>query len=460
MRKTFYNSWFSLIVFVGLIIFVPYKVSYFSFKASDVWLWMCLALQYLHGYYLKADFRNRLFIKTLGLWMGVIAILGTLFQAWHDGTRFEPEFISEFYRFFRYFLIFKLVENVVVNSTRWDVKKFFYAYTAMGGIVVVLSFLEFYAVGPFKDIVLSFYYIVPDQTFDEYFEEFGRLLGVMGNSNATGIYMTSTLVFPFFFLILKRESLLMRLVLVSYVLLALIVIVFMTASRTSIIISILLFLFVVLLSFAQVKNFVRFIVFMIIGILLGVFLYSEYGAEITLADRVTYFFEGRSTSGEKVGFIESLGRNELWLNRVHTFEHHANPVAAVTGMGYTHVYKEYSDNGLLSSFFNGGMAGLILRCALYFLVFKYCVWDAFKRYKRVSADAFPLITGVISFAFILWELTADLVEHVKLGQLFYLTFSFSVIYVARFYGRGKKQAPGHIRNTTAHEHLVNGKYSY
>ena len=120
MRKTFYNSWFSLIVFVGLIIFVPYKVSYFSFKASDVWLWMCLALQYLHGYYLKADFRNRLFIKTLGLWMGVIAILGTLFQAWHDGTRFEPEFISEFYRFFRYFLIFKLVENVVVNSTLWD----------------------------------------------------------------------------------------------------------------------------------------------------------------------------------------------------------------------------------------------------------------------------------------------------------------------------------------------------
>jgi len=429
MRKKnpFYNSWIALIVFVALIIFIPYKVSFLSFKVSDFWLVLCLVLQHANGFNRKLDFRNRGFLKNFGLWMGLIALAGTLFQALQDETPLNPVFLNDFYRFFRYFLIFKFVENIISGSNGRDLVRYLSWYTVLGAIAVVFAFLEFYSVGVFQNMILNFYYVVPDQTFDEYIKEFGRLLGVMGNSNTTAIYLTSTMVFPAFSLVTRRTHLLNKLLFVLYLLLTLYVVIFMTASRTSIVISIFLFIFLVVLSFSRIKIFFRFLFVVTLSVILGIYYFIQYDSDVVIADRVVYFFEGRSTQGEKVGFIESLGRNELWKNRYNIFVHHAHPLAILTGMGYTKVYKDYSDNGMLSAFFNGGLLSLSLRLILYFIAIRYGLLAAFSRYWRSNNQSLGLILATVSIVFLSWELTADSIEHVKIGQIFYLFFSATFI---------------------------------
>src|SRR5688572_18501373 len=102
MRTHIYNSTIALIVFITLVIFVPYDVSFFAFKVSDIWLMLCLYLQYANGFYYKINYHSRSFLKNFGLYMGALAIIGTVFQAWHDDTSIIPGYFSEFYRFFRY----------------------------------------------------------------------------------------------------------------------------------------------------------------------------------------------------------------------------------------------------------------------------------------------------------------------------------------------------------------------
>jgi O-antigen ligase len=427
MGNSFYNSWISLTVFVGLIIFIPYQASFFSFKVADIWLWLCLALQSVHGLNRSIQFKSKKFVKYFGLWVGILAIIATLFQAWQDKTPINPSFFSEFYRFFRYFLIFKLVENVVLNSNSKELRRFLYSIIGMGAIVIILAFFEFYSVGPIQKVILSFYYVVPDQSFEENLEEFGRLLGVLGNSNTTAIFLTSTLVFPVCSVALRGESILNKMLLISYVLFACYVISAMTSSRTSIIISIILFLFVFILSSSKGTNFRRFFFLTVVVLAVGVFFYNHYGSNNLFSDRLVFFFEGKNTKGEKVGFIESMGRNELWNQRISTFKRRGNTVAFLTGMGYTKVYKDYSDNGMLSSFINGGLIGLVLRLILYYIIFRYSFWNSLKKYRRSELNFFSMILGAISIVYVLWELTVDMVEHIKIGQIFYLFFSMSLV---------------------------------
>jgi hypothetical protein len=456
MRKKnpFYNSWISLTVFVALIIFTPYKISFLSFKVSDFWLGLCLVLQHINGFNRKLDVRNRGFLKNFGLWMGLIALAGTVFQALQDDTPLNPIFLSEFYRFFRYFLIFKFVENIVARSSDRDLIKYLSFYTVLGAITIVFAFLEFYSAGVFQKMILNFYYVVPDQTFDEYIKEFGRLLGVMGNSNTTAIYLTSTIVFPVFSLVIRRTHMLNKLLFVLYVLLALYVVIFLTSSRTSIVISMFLLVFLIVLSFSQVRIFFRFLFVMTLSVAVGMYFFIQYNSDVVVADRVAYFFEGRSTQGEKVGLIESMGRNELWKSRYTTFVNHAHPFAILTGMGYTKVYEDYSDNGMLSAFFNGGLLSLSLRLILYFITIRYGLLAAFSRYWRANNQTLGLILATVSIVFLSWEFTADCIEHVKIGQIFYLFFSATFIIAYK----QKKLAPADSRvraNTFTVNKLIN-----
>ena len=432
MRSVLYCSWLSMLIFIGLIIFIPYKVSLLGFKASDAWLILCLIFQYAKGYNARFEFNGRKFLKNFGIVMAFIAIIGTIFQAWHDNLYINPAYFSEFYRFFRYFLLFKFVENILMHSRQKDLQQFFLSFTGLGVLVIFLSFLEFYSVGSMHEIILKFYFIVTDQTFEEYLEEFGRLLGVLGNSNTTGIFITSTLVYPIISLVVIKEKWWLRALSVLYIFLALYVIVVMTSSRTSIIICILLFIFALILL--QLKSFFRFAVVTGLSLIIAMIILVRYNPAEILPDRVVYFFQGKNTRGENVGLIESMGRNELWNDRIYTFQKSAHPFASLVGMGYTKKYKDYSDNGLLSSFFNGGLIGLILRLTLYFYVLRIGLLRSFMTY-RMTDNSFPLILGLISLVFILWELTADMMEHIKIGQIFYVIFCASVIYGAMLKNR-------------------------
>jgi O-antigen ligase len=372
--------------------------------------------------------------------MGVLALLATILQARHDETLIAPSFFAEFYRFLRYLLIFKFVENIILNCKPKDVSKFFYSYTIIGALVIILSFLEFYGIGSFQTIIVNLYYVIPDQTFDENFEEFGRLLGVLGNSNTTAIFLTSTLVYPTFLLTLKKSIFLNKSFLIVYILLASFVILFMTSSRTSVLIGAFLFIFIFILSISKAQNLTRLLSIIAISLIVGGYLYVHYKDDVTLSDRVMFVFEGKNSTGEKVGFIESLGRTELWQERINTFEKHAHPLALFTGMGYTKVYKDYSDNGLLTSFMNGGLIGLALRLIIYYLVFRYVFRKTFMNHRKLSLLYRHLALGTVSLVFIFWELTADLIEHIKIGQVFYLFFSAAFVYRAHYFRLKQKKA--------------------
>jgi hypothetical protein len=387
--------------------------------------------------------------------MGITAVIATIFQAEQDGMSIEPVFFSHFYRFFRYLLIFKFSENVILSSHPKDFLKFLNAYTVIGTIVIVLSFLEFYSVGPVQKMIVSLYFVVPDQTFAEHFKESGRLSGVMGNSNATGIFMTSTIVYPVFSLALRNNKSMKKILFLVYLLAAIFVIVVMTASRTSIIISGLIFILLLLFSFSKIQNAIRFAFVFVSAVLLGVFFYTQFASEFVIPDRVVNISEGKDTRGESAGFWETVGRNELWKDRLTTYQNHAHPFAALVGMGYTKLYKDYSDNGLISSFFNLGLGGALMRLFLYYLVIRYCVIRSFKNFKRSNNNYHPIILGTISFVFILWEFTAETIEHIKIGQLFYLFFCATYIYNAYYFRLKKTNAFRKLENKTDQEKVNN-----
>ena len=438
MRSSrFYSSWISLIIFLGFIIFIPYKVSLFTFKISDVWLALCLGFQYRHGLNSNINFRHRKFIKNFGIWMGIVAVIATIFQAGQDGMSIDPLFFSHFYRFFRFFLIFKFAENVILNSRPKDLPKFLNAYTVIGTIIIILSLLEFYSGGLVQKIIVNLYFVTPGQTFAENFKDTGRLTGVMGNANATGIFMASTIVYPAFNLALRNTNSIKKILFLIYLLAAIFVIVVMTGSRASIITSGVTFVLFFFFSFSKVKNVIRFTFILISAVLVGSYIYTQFSSEFVIPDRVVYISEGKDSRGESASLFEALGRNELWLDRVKTYQNHAHPFAALIGMGYTKLYKDYSDNGLLSSFFNLGLAGSLMRLFLYYLVIRYCVIRSFKNFRRSNNNYQPIIFGMISFVFILWEFTAETIEHIKIGQLFYLFFCATFIYNA-YYFRKKK----------------------
>lgn len=66
------------------------------------------------------------------------------------------------------------------------------------------------------------------------------------------------------------------------------------------------------------------------------------------------------------------------------------------------------------------MIGLILKLFLYYLFIKLGLLRAIRYFRLFEIDFACLAFALSAFALLLWESTADLTEHYKLRQLFYL----------------------------------------
>jgi hypothetical protein len=430
MWKIIFNSWLSLVIFMALVIFVPYRVSFFTFKYSDFWLVMCLFYQYYNGWSAFIPFNGRNFLKNFGLVMGITAVIGTMMQALKDGTPVSLDFLSHFYRFIRYLLIFKFVENILMAAKPVEIPKILNGYTLIGSVVLLFSFIEYNHIQPFSTTILSWYYIYEPEMLSEYLLQINRLSGIMGNPNATAIFITTTLIYPVFSLIKKPENLHTKIFFIIYILLGAYVIVVMTASRSSIIFLTFIVIYSIFISFSSLYMAVRNILMIAISILVLLFVLNTYQVNIEFSDRVKYLAEGKDSRGKKTGMLELTGRDKLWQDRIETFKTNADTFTLFFGMGYTKKYSDYADNGLLGSFLNLGFIGFIFRLLLYVITIKLLFNYSFKIFKGTrSVNA--LILSLVSFIFLAWELTADTVEHIKIGQLFFLFISAGFVLVSK-----------------------------
>jgi hypothetical protein len=426
-RKSFYNSWVALVVFIFLIIFQPDKMTFYAIRPADIWLIFCLILQVLTVENIIIRFRKRFIVKNYGFLIGVLAIVATIVQASYANLTVSDSFIFQFYRFLRFLLIFKFAENITGNLKVNNFHKFWKIFTIIGLFVIVLSWLEFYSVSPYKELIMDLYFFNPDM-IEAYLINVERLAGVMGNANATAILLVCTLPYSLLQIANEDRNLLTKTIHIFYFFAVVYVLAVMTASRTAIFISVLIPMIIFIASLRRLKDIVVFISIILFLTILGVSLYNHFESKIVVQERIINAVQGEEdfTLSAK-GLGKWANRYELWNERFSTFRNEGNQLAILIGLGYTKAYKDYADNGLISTFINTGTIGLILKLILFFIFIKYGFLRAIKNYRRFRIDSGCLAFALVAFGLLLWEFTADLTEHFKLGQLFYLFLSIALI---------------------------------
>ncbi len=420
-----YCSWKTLVIFIILIIFEPPKLTFYAIRPSDCWLLICLLFQYINGYNIILPFRNRFLVKNYGLFIGILAFIATLIQASSAGLTLDISFIFEFYRFLRFLLIFKLVENILNDFTSYDAARFWRVYTLMGITIMVLSFLEYNSIQPFKQTIMDLYYERPQSELEDYLIKVDRLAGVMGNPNTTAMLFVTTLTYPLLKIGSKGNSLINRLFYTAYILAAIYVLLVMTGSRTSILALAVLFAFILLAKSNQLKELMLFLLVLILFSILAFYLYQHFKSEAVIQNRITEALSGKNSPAPAEN--KFAGRYVLWQDRFKTFANEGNPLALLIGLGYTKAYPEYADNGFISAFINNGLIGLILKLFVFYIFITSGFIRAIIDYRHSKLDSSFLAIALSAFALIIWEFTADLTEHYKLGQLFYLFLSMIMI---------------------------------
>jgi len=437
-KNPFYTSWIAIAVFVFIIIFQPAKATFYAIRPSDVWLLFCLFLQVKNGYNLIIHFRNRFLIRNYGLFMGILAIIATLIQASYSNISLNTAYIFNFYRFLRFLLIFKFVENILFYFSSNDAQKFWRVYTLIGIVVLILSFIEFNNFMSLRLLLTNLYFEMPEEYLEVYLVNAERLHGVMGNCNATAILLVSTLTYPLLSIVNIGGRPINKILYIVYVFLVVYVLVVMTASRTSIFISLIILVLILFAASRRLKEAFLAVSIMIILTATGIYLYHRFESEIIVQDRITKTFQGEEDfqlSAE--GLAKWANRSEMWQERFKTFQNEGNQLAIILGLGYTGAYKDYADNGLIASFINNGITGLILKLFLFYIFIKFGLIRAIRYFRWFEIDFPCLAFSISAFSLLLWELTADLTEHYKLGQLFYLFLSIAMIINGKIFSKNR-----------------------
>ncbi len=425
-RIPVYNSWIALVIFITVLIFQPDRATFYAIRPSDVWLLLCFYLQITKGYNITIPFRKRLLIKNYGLFMGILAIIATVIQASYAKLSLDTSFIFYFYKFLRFLIIFKFAENILINFRLDDVKKILRVYTLIGIVILILSFLEFYNINPFRLIIIDLYYYNMN-LIGAYIIKAERLAGVMGNENATAILLVSTLPYPMLKIGNEGDHLVKKILYIGYVLTVVYVLVVMTGSRTSIYTTLLILVFILIAALRRLKEVFSIVTILLLLVGIGVYVYNRYESEIFVQERITDAFIGENLNVSTNHTSVWSARIELWQDRFRAFNKEGNQLAILLGLGYTGAIDNYSDNGLISSFINNGITGLILKLILFYTFVVYGFFKAMRNYHRYEIDLSCLALALSAFALLMWESTADMIEHVKLGQLFYLFLSMVLI---------------------------------
>ena len=163
----------------------------------------------------------------------------------------------------------------------------------------------------------------------------------------------------------------------------------------------------------------------------GLFINKQLNRDSFAQERITDSFRRTNFDFTIKGFAVWTGRYELWNHRFRTFHNEGNQLALLIGLGYTVPDQDYADNGFVSTLINNGIIGLVLKFSLYFLFIFYGFRGTVRNYRFNRIEMINLVISLMAFALLMWELTADLTDHFKLGQLFYLLLSITMIQTSR-----------------------------
>lgn len=430
--KPFYIDWIAAAVFVLLLVFQPHQMAFYALRPSDSWLILCIILQYFNGYFNAISFKKRFLIEYFGLFIGLIAIVATMIQASYAKITLDDSFIFNFYRFFRFLLIFKFIENIVFISGNNAIKKLLETLTITGIIVVVLSFLEFYGVEPFKTIIMSFYYARPESELESYLLEVDRLAGVMGNPNTTALLLLVSMIYPLAQLKNKKASFSRKIILIAFLIAGTYVLLIMTGSRSSIITLVFIVVLFIIVTAKNLKETLISFVLMVFLAATGLFINKQFNQDSFAHERITDSFRNSNFEFTIKGFAVWTGRYDLWNHRFRTFHNEGNQLALLFGLGYTVPDQDYADNGFVSTFINNGIIGLVLKFSLYYLFIFFGCRETVRNFRLNKVGMINLVISLMAFALLMWEMTADLTDHYKLGQLFYLLLSITMIQTSRY----------------------------
>lgn len=427
-RRYLLNPWTLVSIFILILVFQPSNLTFHAVRPSDLWLWMCLFVQYNNKTKKKTKIIGTSFIGRYGLYMGALAIFSTLVQAIYAGIELEYSFLFHFYRFFRYVLIFIFIKNVFCSSDSAGLEKLLKFYSIMGCVVVFFGFLEYRAIQPFQMILVGLYSEVSLSTLEDYLGGFVRLFGVFGNPNATAIFIITTVVSPLFYALLLGKSWKYKLVNTLFVFVSLYALVVMLGSRTALLAFVAVFLLIGVASLNSAKNTFIFGLSVLLFCGLVYFSYGKYQEEFVVQDRIlTAILDSKNQLTTFGGIAVWTGRNELWTDRLQVLDEKGSFLAPIIGLGYTKKYKDYADNGLLSAYINNGLIGLFLKLVLYYYSIVYVFARIIKGYRDNKYGIPELSSGLIVFVLMFWDLTADMTEHYKIGQLFYVFLSISIL---------------------------------
>jgi hypothetical protein len=215
----------------------------------------------------------------------------------------------------------------------------------------------------------------------------------------------------------------------------------MTGSRTAIFISLLIPAIIIITKLRRLKDLLFVVVLILLVTAAGVYLFQRFKSEIIIQDRITEALRGENFKTSFEGIGKWVNRYELWQDRFKTFKSEGNQLSILLGLGYNETYEAYADNGLISAFINNGITGLLLKLFLFYIFFTSGFLKALRNYHRYEIDISYLAVALSAFVLLLWELTADLTEHYKLGQLFYLLLSIIMLINGKISSTNNHEVP-------------------
>jgi O-antigen ligase len=200
----------------------------------------------------------------------------------------------------------------------------------------------------------------------------------------------------------------------------------MTGSRSSIFT---LAVMVAVFIYSKIHKLEELLLVFVLTLLLavaGFILYNQFKSEIIIQDRVTETIQGEKFEFSLTGIAKWSGRYDLWQHRFNTFKLEGNQLAILIGIGYTIPNEDYADNGFISTLLNNGIIGLLLKLLLFYIFLTKGFFRAIRHYRKNEIDSPYIVFAFGAFAILMWEMTADMTDHYKLGQLFFLFLSIAL----------------------------------
>ena len=201
---SFYNTWKFLAFFIFVVFFQPTNVALYAFRFSDLLLFLALLFQAKNNLPNLTNYKEYKTLYYLGIIMGGIAFISTLFEYLYLAAPIKPQIFAHFYRWFRFTLILLVVNNITFKKE--DYEKFIRFFVIMLIIYLPFVYFEFYDLFNVKYFIVSTYLPVLGGgvvASDEYIYSFERevftyrAVGFTGNANMSAILyaMASSILF-------------------------------------------------------------------------------------------------------------------------------------------------------------------------------------------------------------------------------------------------------------------------